>query len=493
MLSTPRELKPKSGIFLLFFLFVGLIATVPFGEASNVDGDVVYRVSRSYVIKNVGDHKSLSENLSFYLLGEMPELTNSELLWENICLSHGYENMIEEKTRDNRILKILGIDPLTPGETFEVSAVWDLRVGAFVKTCSEDVVGEIPNSLIDRYTGPVEGVWHTENPEIKEKALELTENISNYCEKAKSIFNFVQEHLEYEVQTEFRGDLWAYSNGRGDCSEYAALFVTLARASGIPAKFASGYLYSFEESELSTTGLSEYGHAWTYIYLPNLAWVPVDPTETRGSGGGGAFARLTKRHILGLVSNGSNMGGDESPGPPGAKLNYQYYKGKRTKVEFVQEESGHLIRPLVATDIRLAGQVFREENRSVEYSIEIFNRGDRKVSDLDLTIRFDNGSVGAYDKVADVLEPGEHVTRNLTVIFPEYLENVDTGLTFKATYDSEVYGEFEAQVRGHVTIEFPSENSSKNPVDDFFELVKSNFFLFAVMIVVFIVGFVVIW
>jgi hypothetical protein len=54
---------------------------------------------------------------------------------------------------------------------------------------------------------------------------------------------------------------------RGDCNEHTQLFVALARAIGIPARFASGLLY---------VNGKFYYHAWSEVWLGE--WVAVDPT-----------------------------------------------------------------------------------------------------------------------------------------------------------------------------------------------------------------------
>lgn len=58
---------------------------------------------------------------------------------------------------------------------------------------------------------------------------------------------------------------------RGDCSEHAALFTTLARALGIPAREVSGLAYMGDREQAFG------GHAWNEV-LVDGRWVPVDPT-----------------------------------------------------------------------------------------------------------------------------------------------------------------------------------------------------------------------
>lgn len=61
------------------------------------------------------------------------------------------------------------------------------------------------------------------------------------------------------------------SGRKGDCSEHSALFVTLARAAGIPAREVSGLAYAGDKDP--KFGL----HGWAEVVIDGK-WVPVDPT-----------------------------------------------------------------------------------------------------------------------------------------------------------------------------------------------------------------------
>jgi hypothetical protein len=58
---------------------------------------------------------------------------------------------------------------------------------------------------------------------------------------------------------------------KGDCTEHAALFTALARATGIPTRTVSGLMYMGDD--VKAFG----GHAWNEVVLDGK-WVPVDPT-----------------------------------------------------------------------------------------------------------------------------------------------------------------------------------------------------------------------
>ena len=60
-------------------------------------------------------------------------------------------------------------------------------------------------------------------------------------------------------------------NSKGDCTEHAILFTTLARAAGIPAREVSGLIYNNEEEKPSFNA-----HAWAEVAIDGK-WIAVDP------------------------------------------------------------------------------------------------------------------------------------------------------------------------------------------------------------------------
>lgn len=68
--------------------------------------------------------------------------------------------------------------------------------------------------------------------------------------------------------------------GTGSCRDKATLLMEAARALGIAARFASGYL----DTAASQAGRAS-THAWAEVYLPDSGWIGFDPTigETTSS------------------------------------------------------------------------------------------------------------------------------------------------------------------------------------------------------------------
>lgn len=105
-------------------------------------------------------------------------------------------------------------------------------------------------------------------PEIQ--AIAKTINGTNEEQTLRLCFDYVLKNMKrggYDDKD--RGALWAVQQRKGDCSEYADLFVALCRAKGIPARTVEGYLCA----PVSDTPK----HNWAEVYTEKFGWVPFDP------------------------------------------------------------------------------------------------------------------------------------------------------------------------------------------------------------------------
>jgi transglutaminase-like putative cysteine protease len=62
----------------------------------------------------------------------------------------------------------------------------------------------------------------------------------------------------------------AFSEGAGVCQDHAHIFIGVARALGIPARYVSGYLMMNDRVQ------QDAGHAWAEAYVEGLGWVGFD-------------------------------------------------------------------------------------------------------------------------------------------------------------------------------------------------------------------------
>jgi transglutaminase-like putative cysteine protease len=157
---------------------------------------------------------------------------------------------------------------------------------------------------------------------IRTLAAEVTRGRQGELEKARAIYDYVVATMSYDkTGTGWgNGDIyWACDAKRGNCTDFHALFIGLARAVGIPAKFEIGL--PLPESR----GQGEIGgyHCWAEFYLAGYGWVPVDASEARKNPEkrGYFFGALDENRVQ--LSIGRDL--VLAPRQAGAPLNYFIY------------------------------------------------------------------------------------------------------------------------------------------------------------------------
>ena len=282
-------------------------------------------------------------------------------------------------TSDNRVLTI-------PLGTIHAGESKTIVITQIIKADYVDRRPLDPNFIANSvspgfgYLSQIEGLWESEAPEIKNKALELTAGETNLYFKTEKIFDFVKDYLEYKKQVEEHGALWAYTHRVGDCTEFTNLFIALCRAAGIPAKFVAGYGYKPELEE----DLEGMGHALAVIYLPNHGWVPIDLTWPLGVG---SFCELSTDRIIMATSDGIDMIRDGEIRPPGGyRVDYSFAVGSPADCQIVLRD-GTISRE-VAVESRITPEP-RIEDEVWRFSVLIRNAGRRTVTNVNVELLAD--------------------------------------------------------------------------------------------------------
>lgn len=155
--------------------------------------------------------------------------------------------------------------------------------------------------------------WQTSAGPIK--------SLANQLRTAKNIYDYVWQNLSYDYgrvkpNVERLGATGALQSPKSAiCTEYTDLFVTLARAAGIPAREVNGYAYTENPKIQPLSLVSDVLHAWAEYWDNSRGiWVPVDPTWASTTGGVDYFNKLDLRHFT-FVIHGSDP---EKPYPAGS-------------------------------------------------------------------------------------------------------------------------------------------------------------------------------
>ena len=105
---------------------------------------------------------------------------------------------------------------------------------------------------------------------IKQLATKITANCKTREEKTRAILDWLQpgKNLDYggKITGSRYGTLQVLEQKFGHCWDFSDVFVTLCRASDVPARQVTGWLY----------GVS--GHVWAEVLVDGQGWQAVDPS-----------------------------------------------------------------------------------------------------------------------------------------------------------------------------------------------------------------------
>ena len=126
---------------------------------------------------------------------------------------------------------------------------------------------------------------------VKDTAAEVTRGATTDVQKARAIYEWIVENTFRDPKTRGCGvgDIRFMLESRdlgGKCADLNALYVGLARASGLPACDAYGIRVGKSELGYKSLGASSENvtkaqHCRAEVYLNACGWVPVDPADVR--------------------------------------------------------------------------------------------------------------------------------------------------------------------------------------------------------------------
>ncbi len=124
---------------------------------------------------------------------------------------------------------------------------------------------------------------------VKSTADAITRGAGTDLERARAIYDWIVDHTRRNPATRGcgLGDIRFMLESKdlsGKCADLNALFVGLARASGIPARDLYGLRVAKSRTGARSLGLSSDDatraqHCRAEVYLTGYGWVPVDPAD----------------------------------------------------------------------------------------------------------------------------------------------------------------------------------------------------------------------
>ncbi|MGB7605830.1 MAG: S-layer homology domain-containing protein [Lutisporaceae bacterium] len=258
--------------------------------------------------------------------------------------------------------------------------------------------------------------------EIAKKALDFDDSKTE-VNLAKDIYDFVNLYISYDKDPLYanKGALNAIKTGKGVCDEYATLFTALSRAVGIPARVATGYWLTEPLKAGAWNDVSEKGHAWAEFYLPQVGWIPVEPTYFLTVNGvrtpdNEHFANFNSDEIHLLNAYQSNDIKSD------IGIRYSYYKITELDIKFGQQA----IMPIASTSVDYS---FSDISSSwaKDYINELYNKGI------------------LFAKQDDLYKPADKITRaefSAFLVNTLRLDSKDSEIVFKDVNEDSDYSVF---------------------------------------------------
>jgi transglutaminase-like putative cysteine protease len=105
---------------------------------------------------------------------------------------------------------------------------------------------------------------------------------ANQMALARVLYDVVDDHMQYRKDKPGwgRGDSnWACESGFGNCTDFHSVFISLARANHLPAKFQIGFSIPAAHGIDGGSGAVAGYHCWAWFKPDGHGWVPVDISE----------------------------------------------------------------------------------------------------------------------------------------------------------------------------------------------------------------------
>ena len=270
------------------FLFVGLVSLSSAGEASATkasQGDAAARQATFEVrheLKIMVPEGAQRVRVWFVLPQEDPipgDGTTPAQRVTDLQIDAPYPHRVE---RDSEGSKVLYVEATNPKEK-EVKIVETFVVTRNEVRMNVDPRQAKPLTEADRakFASHLMANKHVEiDDEIRQLAHEIVGQETNPVLAARKLYDWVLHNVDYWVKdpktkkaSPVGSSSYCLTFRTGNCTDFEALWTSLARAAGIPSRIVYG---SFFKPDLDGVDADQSYHCWATFYAPGLGWVPHD-------------------------------------------------------------------------------------------------------------------------------------------------------------------------------------------------------------------------
>jgi DNA-binding beta-propeller fold protein YncE len=157
-------------------------------------------------------------------------------------------------------------------ENLEISSIHEIKMVSKVTTYDvryfiyPEQVGsldKIPNEIKERYLEN-NAKYQIDHPVIQNALKEALGQEKNPYWIARKLYNYLLDHMYYEMVGGWNTAPTVLARGNGSCSEYSFVYISMCRAAVLPARYVGSVALRGDDSSMD-----DVFHRWVEIYLPN--------------------------------------------------------------------------------------------------------------------------------------------------------------------------------------------------------------------------------
>lgn len=286
--GSKKQFNINSLLYLLIFLtFLGILymyyqekinsffkkEPVQVEEPKVVENNVSHDYDKTWYLNSIDQFKNYDLKFDYYVRVSSPieqidiriPLPQHQKNWQYIYENNYSVEPIEILEEDgNKFVKYQLINPEMKQYKFELQT--DVAVRSYDINKAKEINRNLrPEVNIDKYLQAEEYI-EVNSEYLRDVASGIQGDTKE--EIVRNIFDFVQTHLEYTLQTPNVSAEQVLKGGKAFCSGFTALMITLCRIKGIPARAVYGNLIKDGKDSK---------HNWVEVYYPQYGWVMYDP------------------------------------------------------------------------------------------------------------------------------------------------------------------------------------------------------------------------
>jgi transglutaminase-like putative cysteine protease len=265
-------MKARGTILILFLLAAGALS---YGilHRSFSTGDFSRTFEFSYVVR-ISDIPADAEEVSVII--PVPQSDEHQIISDVRIESDNPHVYLTDSEYGNKVARI-ELDRENIGREFEARMTFLAnRKNYSALNGSMKVVDKLSEKMRRRFLS-ADMMIPLDGPVLDEERKVVRDGMSD-LEKARAIYDDVVNTMTYDKSGTGwgLGDAVHACNARaGNCTDFHSLFIGMARAAGIPARFVIGFPIPEDKEEGEIGGY----HCWAEFYTDELGWVPVDASE----------------------------------------------------------------------------------------------------------------------------------------------------------------------------------------------------------------------